>query len=132
MNIFFDTNVYVAETLLGEIAEEMLAATEAASWRIHASGYLLDESRRRPSCPRIIREQFPGFRLQECDEGAEGDVAGVFVSFLGGERPFVALVRELIHLHLQLSVCPKFQEALRRLRSQAAAEGIDEPIQNGR
>jgi hypothetical protein len=31
MKIFFDTNVYVAEALLGETAEEMLAATEQAS-----------------------------------------------------------------------------------------------------
>ncbi len=28
MKIFFDTNVYVAEALLGEAAEEMLAVTE--------------------------------------------------------------------------------------------------------
>jgi hypothetical protein len=34
MKIFFDTNVYVAEALLGEAAEEMVAATERASWRI--------------------------------------------------------------------------------------------------
>ena len=46
MKIFFDTNVYVAEALLGETAEEMLAATETASWRIHASSYLLDEFER--------------------------------------------------------------------------------------
>ena len=31
MKIFFDTNVYVAEALLGEAAEEMLAVTERAS-----------------------------------------------------------------------------------------------------
>jgi hypothetical protein len=36
MKIFFDTNFYVAEALLGEVAEEMLAATERASWRIYA------------------------------------------------------------------------------------------------
>jgi predicted nucleic acid-binding protein len=46
MKIFFDTNVYVAEALLGEAAEEMLAATERASWRIYASTYLLDELER--------------------------------------------------------------------------------------
>jgi putative PIN family toxin of toxin-antitoxin system len=43
MKIFFDTNVYVAEALLGDAAEAMLAATEKASWRIYASEYLLDE-----------------------------------------------------------------------------------------
>lgn len=43
MKIFFDTNVYVAEALLGEAAEEMIAATERASWRIYASSHLLDE-----------------------------------------------------------------------------------------
>jgi hypothetical protein len=31
MKIFFDTNVYVAEALLGEDAEEMVAATQQAS-----------------------------------------------------------------------------------------------------
>ena len=43
MKIFFDTHVYIAEALLGETAEELLAATEQASWRIHAICYLLDE-----------------------------------------------------------------------------------------
>ena len=51
MKIFFDTNVYVAEALLGGIAEELLAATEGASWRIHASSYLLDE------LERVLTEQ---------------------------------------------------------------------------
>jgi hypothetical protein len=31
VKIFFDTNVYVAEALLGEAAEQMLNATEKAS-----------------------------------------------------------------------------------------------------
>ena len=44
MKIFFDTNAYVAEALLGAAAEEMLAATERASWRIYASTYVLDDS----------------------------------------------------------------------------------------
>ena len=43
MKIFFDTNVYVAEALLGDAAEEMLAATEGASWRIYATVHVLDE-----------------------------------------------------------------------------------------
>jgi putative PIN family toxin of toxin-antitoxin system len=43
MKIFFDTNVYVAEALLGEAAEGMIQATLAARWRICASSYLLDE-----------------------------------------------------------------------------------------
>lgn len=46
MKVVFDTNVYVAEALLGETAEEMLAATVRASWRIYASEYLLDEFER--------------------------------------------------------------------------------------
>ena len=46
MKVFFDTNVYVAEALLGEAAEEMVAATERAGWRIFASIYLLDELER--------------------------------------------------------------------------------------
>ena len=46
MKIFFDTNVYVAEALLGESAEAILAMTVKASWRIFASDYLLDEIER--------------------------------------------------------------------------------------
>jgi putative PIN family toxin of toxin-antitoxin system len=46
MKVFFDTNVYVAEALLGETAAELLAATEQAGWRVHASTYLLDELER--------------------------------------------------------------------------------------
>jgi uncharacterized protein len=51
MKIFFDTNVYVAEALLGDAAEEMVAATEQASWRIYVSTYLLDE------LERVLTEQ---------------------------------------------------------------------------
>jgi putative PIN family toxin of toxin-antitoxin system len=43
MKVFFDTNVYVAEALLGLMAQQLLEATERASWRIYASRYLLDE-----------------------------------------------------------------------------------------
>ena len=46
MKVFFDTNVYVAEALLGEAAEEMVAVTAKAAWRIYASSYLLDELER--------------------------------------------------------------------------------------
>jgi predicted nucleic acid-binding protein len=37
MKVFFDTNVYVAEVLLGEAAEQMLEATQRAAWRIYVS-----------------------------------------------------------------------------------------------
>lgn len=43
MKVFFDTNVYIAEALLGEAAETLLSATVKASWRIFISDYLLDE-----------------------------------------------------------------------------------------
>ncbi len=46
MKVFFDTNVCVAEALLGQMAEQLLEATERASWRIYASLYLLDELER--------------------------------------------------------------------------------------
>jgi uncharacterized protein len=46
MKVFFDTNVYVAESLLGQVAEQIVEATERASWRIYASLYLLDELER--------------------------------------------------------------------------------------
>jgi predicted nucleic acid-binding protein len=35
VRIFFDTNVYVAEAILGGAAERMLEATQRASWRTY-------------------------------------------------------------------------------------------------
>ena len=46
MNVVFDTNVYVAEALLGGAAEALIRSTERASWRIYACEYLLDELER--------------------------------------------------------------------------------------
>ncbi len=46
MKVFFDTNVYIAEALLGEAAERIIAATERASWRIFVSTHVLDELER--------------------------------------------------------------------------------------
>jgi putative PIN family toxin of toxin-antitoxin system len=46
MKVFFDTNVYVAEALLGEAAERMLEATTRASWRIFSSAHVLTEIER--------------------------------------------------------------------------------------
>jgi len=46
MKVFFDTNVYVAEALLGEAPEQMVAATIQAKWRIFCSDYVLDEAQR--------------------------------------------------------------------------------------
>lgn len=43
MKVFFDTNVYVAEVLLGEVAVRMLDATVQAKWRIHLCRQVLDE-----------------------------------------------------------------------------------------
>ena len=43
MKVFFDTNVYVAEALLGDAATAMIAATVRAGWRIFCSDYVLDE-----------------------------------------------------------------------------------------
>jgi len=46
VKVFFDTNVYVAEALLGDAATQMIAATSTASWRIYSSRYVLDETER--------------------------------------------------------------------------------------
>jgi putative PIN family toxin of toxin-antitoxin system len=46
MKVFFDTNVYVAEALLGEAAEQMVQATQDASWRIYTCREQLDELER--------------------------------------------------------------------------------------
>ena len=46
MKVFFDTNVYVAEALLGAAAERMVNATFQAKWRVFISEYVLDEIER--------------------------------------------------------------------------------------
>ena len=46
MKIFFDTNVYVAEALLGKTAERMIAATLQGSWRVYISEHVADELQR--------------------------------------------------------------------------------------
>ena len=46
MRVFFDTNVYVAEALSGDVAQRMLVATSKAGWRIAISPYVLDEIER--------------------------------------------------------------------------------------
>jgi uncharacterized protein len=43
MKVFFDTNVYVAEVLLGDVADRILRATVKASWRVYSSRFLLAE-----------------------------------------------------------------------------------------
>ena len=43
MKVFFDTNVYVAEALLGRGTARLIEATERAGWRIYVSPYVLDE-----------------------------------------------------------------------------------------
>lgn len=52
MKVFFDTNVYVAEALLGEAAERLIEATERSSWRIFVSRHVLDE------IERVLEERF--------------------------------------------------------------------------
>lgn len=46
MKVFFDTNVYVAEALLGRGAARLIDATLRAGWRIYVSRYVLDETGR--------------------------------------------------------------------------------------
>lgn len=46
MKLLFDTNVYVAEALVGGAAARMVEATHSAGWRVYASTYLLDEVER--------------------------------------------------------------------------------------
>jgi len=43
MKVFFDTNVYVAEALVGSAAERIIDATVRARWRIYCSKYVVDE-----------------------------------------------------------------------------------------
>jgi uncharacterized protein len=46
VKVFFDTNVYIAEAILGGGAERMLDATRRASWRTFCCRTVLDEVRR--------------------------------------------------------------------------------------
>jgi putative PIN family toxin of toxin-antitoxin system len=46
MKVFFDTNVYIAEALLGGGAEQMLNATVRIRWRVLCSQHVLDEIER--------------------------------------------------------------------------------------
>ncbi len=46
MKVFFDTNVYVAEALLGQTAERLIAATVDGSWRVYTSRYVATELER--------------------------------------------------------------------------------------
>ncbi|MEI8194878.1 MAG: putative toxin-antitoxin system toxin component, PIN family [Phycisphaerae bacterium] len=43
MKIFFDTNVHIADALLGKAATRMLEATRRGKWRMFTSQYVLDE-----------------------------------------------------------------------------------------
>ena len=46
MKVFFDTNVYVAEALVGQAAERLIDATLRARWRLYTSDYVADELER--------------------------------------------------------------------------------------
>lgn len=43
MKIFFDTNVHIADALLGKAASRLLSATQRAKWRMFTSQYVIDE-----------------------------------------------------------------------------------------
>ncbi|MEX2214033.1 MAG: putative toxin-antitoxin system toxin component, PIN family [Phycisphaeraceae bacterium] len=69
MKVFFDTNVYIAEALLGEGAARIIHATKRARWRSYTSRYVLDE------------------------------VARVLVDALGVSRAFAQATRDRIRRH---------------------------------
>lgn len=46
MKVFFDTNVWIAEALLGEEAGRLIDATAKAAWRIFSSAHVLAETER--------------------------------------------------------------------------------------
>ena len=66
MKVFFDTNVYVAEALLGHGGTaRLIEATGRAGWRMFVSAYVLDET------ARVIVDKL-GFRggSPPCRDGA--------------------------------------------------------------
>jgi predicted nucleic acid-binding protein len=56
MKIFFDTNVYVAEALLGQVAQQLVDTTITAGWRIFVNAHVLDE------CERVLAENLGSSR----------------------------------------------------------------------
>jgi len=46
MKVLFDTNVYVAEALMGAAAQRIVSATLAAAWRVSTCETVLDELKR--------------------------------------------------------------------------------------
>ena len=66
MKVFFDTNVYVAEALLGGAAEQMVAATIQAKWRILCSDYVLDEAQRVLTEKLGFSQRFGQLTRQRC------------------------------------------------------------------
>lgn len=57
MKIFFDTNVYIAEALVGGAAQRMVDATRTARWRIYTTPHLLTEIQ------KVLSEQL-GFKAR--------------------------------------------------------------------
>jgi predicted nucleic acid-binding protein len=43
MKVVFDTNVYIAEALLGRAAERMISATLTTRWRVYCSTHIRGE-----------------------------------------------------------------------------------------
>jgi uncharacterized protein len=52
MKILFDTNVYVSESLVGGLAEQIITASRKARFRVYVSRYILDET------TRVLTEKF--------------------------------------------------------------------------
>lgn len=46
MKVLFDTNVYVAQALLGEGAQRLIDATQKASWTVLTTSHIVDELER--------------------------------------------------------------------------------------
>ena len=64
MKVFFDSNAYIAEALLGAAAEQMIVATVSARWRVYSSAYVLEE------VERVLVEKLgfsPRFARLTCD-----------------------------------------------------------------
>ena len=101
MKVFFDTNVYVAEALLGETAEAFVHATQRANWRIVTNTHVLDEMR------RVLAEYF-GYPVRFASLtrhriGRRADIVEPTTSRHIAERgaagyPFVRMESESAHL----------------------------------
>jgi hypothetical protein len=86
---------------------------------------------RDPSFTCGTGKDLAGFRFEDGDEGAIGNVVPVFGLFVWIEQSFVTSFGQVVHTGLQCRICLQGQQAPGRLRSQTLAERCHKAVENG-